>query len=589
MLVKPTTGPLLRLGLVLVLALAAPGTAAAAIYTVTNTNDSGPGSLRQALADADGFPGGTVAFSIGTGVKTIRPLSGGLGVAGTVIVDGTTQPGYAGTPLIQIDGSLLPAGYTCMGFGWSSVVRAVVINNCPNAGIYLQGDAKVVSSFIGTDPTGQFARPNGIGVIVQNSSYRPTVGGTSPGEGNLISGNNYGIWAQGLALIVGNRIGTNAAGTAAVPNFTGIFVYFSSATGTLIGGPFPGFGNLISGNNAYGIDISGVNDVTIQGNTIGPDALGQGSLPSQLAGVHISTGSRTIVGGGAGANVIAFNGTGVSIDGTSVRNPISRNAIFGNGLGIDLVGGVGPGVTPNDPCDADTGPNLLLNFPVLTQATQIGSQVRIDGTLNSEPDALYTLEFFTSPSCNASGNGEGKTYIGSMLVATDSSCNGTFSGLFMASLAPGSVVTATSTDVFSDTSEFSACAPVTAGPTPSFYTVQPCRVVDTRDVDGPYGGPALNDGADRTFLLAGQCGIPPTATAVSLNVAVTQPTAGPGFLTMRPGVSDLPQAATINYKSGQTRANNAIMPLGGPGSVTIYCQQGSGTAHVVVDVNGYFQ
>ena len=120
-------------------------------------------------------------------------------------------------------------------------------------------------------------------------------------------------------------------------------------------------------------------------------------------------------------------------------------------------------------------------------------------------------------------------------------------------------------------------------------TLAPCRVLDTRNANGPLGGPALVAGADRTFVFTGQCGIPAEATSVSVNVAVTQSTAGPGFLTLYPAGSALPLAATINYAAGQTRANNAAVALGAGGAITVHCGQGSGTAHVIVDVNGYVQ
>ena len=122
-----------------------------------------------------------------------------------------------------------------------------------------------------------------------------------------------------------------------------------------------------------------------------------------------------------------------------------------------------------------------------------------------------------------------------------------------------------------------------------YYTVTPCRVIDTRNANGPYGGPALAAGANRTFVFGNQCGIPPGAKGVSLNVAVTQPTTGPSFLTFYPVGAPLPSAATINYKSGQTRSNNVNTLLGANTDLIIHCGQGSGTVHVVVDVNGYYQ
>jgi hypothetical protein len=123
----------------------------------------------------------------------------------------------------------------------------------------------------------------------------------------------------------------------------------------------------------------------------------------------------------------------------------------------------------------------------------------------------------------------------------------------------------------------------------SFYTLTPCRLLDTRNAIGPYGGPALTAATDRTFVLASRCGIPVSAKAVSVNVVAVSPTAGPGFLTVYPGGATLPVSSTINYTTGQIRANNSIAPLGVLGDVTVHCGQGSGTTHVVIDVNGYFQ
>jgi len=103
------------------------------------------------------------------------------------------------------------------------------------------------------------------------------------------------------------------------------------------------------------------------------------------------------------------------------------------------------------------------------------------------------------------------------------------------------------------------------------------------------GGPALNAGADRVFAFAGQCGIPLAARSVAINIAVTQPTTGPGFLSFYPGGTSLPLVSMLNYSSGQTRANNAIVPLGAAGDMAVHCGQGSGTAQVIIDVSGYFQ
>jgi hypothetical protein len=125
-------------------------------------------------------------------------------------------------------------------------------------------------------------------------------------------------------------------------------------------------------------------------------------------------------------------------------------------------------------------------------------------------------------------------------------------------------------------------------PAASFHTVTPCRLVDTRDAPGLFGGPSLVSGAGRTFVLAGRCGIPPTATTLAANITVTNATA-PGFLTIHPADTARPLTSNLNYSVDQTRANSAQLKLGPDGDVIVYCGQASGTAHVIIDVTGYYQ
>ena len=121
----------------------------------------------------------------------------------------------------------------------------------------------------------------------------------------------------------------------------------------------------------------------------------------------------------------------------------------------------------------------------------------------------------------------------------------------------------------------------------SLYTVAPCRVVDTRNPPGGHGGPALAAGQDRTFNLSGHCALPAGIRAVTANVTVTQP-ATAGFLTLYPG-GPAPLASNVNYRAGQTRANNVVLPVGGSGEIVVRCGQASGTVQFILDVNGYLQ
>ena len=121
----------------------------------------------------------------------------------------------------------------------------------------------------------------------------------------------------------------------------------------------------------------------------------------------------------------------------------------------------------------------------------------------------------------------------------------------------------------------------------AYYTLDPCRIVDTRLPAGPLGGPALDAGGSRTFALAGSCGVPANASAVSLNVTATEPTAE-GFLQILATGGPAPTVSAINYAPGQTRASNGVFALSPGGEVDVRCGQASGTVELIIDVSGYF-
>ena len=175
--------------------------------------------------------------------------------------------------------------------------------------------------------------------------------------------------------------------------------------------------------------------------------------------------NNMIGGDGSAGNRIAFAQgvyTGVRIRNGSTNNAILGNAIFSNdALGIDL--GTA-GITANDGCDPDTGANMQQNFPVLAQAVS-GNGTGVRGTLNSKASQAFLLQFFANPACDSSGNGEGQVYLGQKSVATGSTCNANFVATFPGSVPVGYAITATATDSANNTSEFSACVPVTSVPT----------------------------------------------------------------------------------------------------------------------------
>ena len=255
-------------------ALLGTGAAPAATITVTTTADSGAGSLRQAILDSNGSAGvlDTIAFAIGSGVQAITPLSALPIVTDPVVIDGTTQPGYGGTPLIEIGGAgILVAGLEIAAGG--STVRALAIHGF-SVGIWLRngGGNTVEGSYIGTDPTGTQGPGNGKGIWITNASGN-TIGGATPAARNLISANgDIGILMDTapLTVVAGNFIGTDLTGTLDLGNHSvGVFLQNGSddaviggTAGTTPGGPCAGACNLISGNDGGGINICGASSGT---------------------------------------------------------------------------------------------------------------------------------------------------------------------------------------------------------------------------------------------------------------------------------------------------------------------------------------
>jgi hypothetical protein len=151
---------------------------------------------------------------------------------------------------------------------------------------------------------------------------------------------------------------------------------------------------------------------------------------------------------------------------------------------------------------------------------------------------------------------------------------------------PTPTPTRTPTPTPTRTSTPTPTPPATAGA--AFHTLTPCRIADTRNPIGPRGGPALDAGAVRDFPVAGICEVPFSARAVAVNLAVVNPTAA-GYLTTFSSGESLPLASTINFRTGMVRANNAVIPLGSRGQISVFCGMPSGTANFILDVTGYFE
>ncbi|MET0618762.1 MAG: S-layer homology domain-containing protein [Thermoanaerobaculia bacterium] len=513
--------------------------ASAATFTVTSTADSGPGSLRQAILDANANAGtDTIAFAIpGAGVHTISPVTALANITQPVTIDGYTQPGSAvntdpiahnAVLLIELEGSGSSAGSGLKFNAGSqgSTLRGLVLNRWSSANIELNSASNTVSGcFLGTDPTGLSAPTPLTGTGVYASGASNTIGGAALADRNLISGNqdgvegpvpgtqvlgnligvdvsgeealpnlngvhlssfgvdvaildnvissntNAGIIVSGGGVIQGNRVGLSASGTKALGN-GGDGVSISSEPSTL-GGPGPGEGNVISANGGIGVNLSFSSDVVVQGNFIGTDATGALPFGNGTGGIRCVSCTNSVIGGtNAGeGNIIAFNGAnGVSLHNVPVPagNVIRGNSIHSNGptailpsltpLAIDL-GLSGP--NPNDPGDADTGPNQLQNSPHVSSAAALlpsGSGTHVQGVLHSTPNTEYTLDFYSNPACAPRPRAflQARTYLGSGLATADGSGDAAFDIVVPGEIAPGEPVTATATDPAGNTSEVSA-------------------------------------------------------------------------------------------------------------------------------------
>ena len=326
----------------------------------------------------------------------------------------------------------------------------------------------IEANFIGTTAGGGSALGNGRAGIGISGAPGNTIG--VPGAGNVLSANlDAGIYlfTSGAAFnrIQGNYIGTDVTGMLALGNFfEGIYV--EAAPTNTLGGVTPGAGNLISANHTRGIWLTNASRNLVQGNLIGLAADGSTDLGNTYHGVECEAGANNnVIGGTGGAgNQIAFAQTvyaGVRIRDGATNDAILGNAIFSNGgLAIDLGA---YGVAANDVNDADIGANFLQNYPVLTQAVA-GGNVGVRGTLNSRPSKTFLLQFFAGPACDSSGNGEGQIYLGDYTVSTAASGNVSFVTTFAGAIPAGYAITATATDAANNTSEFSSCLTAAAAP-----------------------------------------------------------------------------------------------------------------------------
>ena len=467
-------------------------TAQATTFIVTNTNNSGAGSLAQAILDANANPGADIInFNIpGSGVQTISPASPLPTITDPVTIDGYTQPGAIPNSLalgtnavlqIELNGVSANSPQGLKISAGNSTIRGLVINRFNSYAMYIysNGGNVIAGNYFGTDATGMTIFPspnNGSGVFM--ASPNNTIGGSSPADRNVIAGHRNACCSAGVYVdsasakgnkVIGNYIGTNASGMAAL-GFMGNGIVLSGSSNTTIGGPTAAERNVISGS-FYGIDAYNASSNQIMGNLIGTLADGTGANGNNYGVSFGGTSKDNTLGGtdpGSG-NVIAWNNLGIIVGSNAVNNAILGNSIHDTPYypGIDLYSG-SYAVTPNDDNtgDADTGANNLQNFPVITSVVANGGTTTLAGTLDSAFNTTFRIELFSNKACHPSGFGEGENYLGFTTVTTDANGKGTFVFNVPTANAVGGFFTATATDPNGNTSEFSACTStgIVAGP-----------------------------------------------------------------------------------------------------------------------------
>ncbi|HTX01802.1 MAG TPA: NosD domain-containing protein [Acidimicrobiales bacterium] len=369
----------------------------------------------------------------------------------------------SGSPGVTIGGPVAAEGNVVSGNG----ANGIELDGPTTTG------AVIEHNLVGTNAAGNAADGNSdIGIELAGAA-NDTVGGA--GNGNVVSGNRVGIAVTLPSAtgdtVTGNFVGTDQSGQVPIGNSTvginlaGPSTLVGGTSGVAPGQPCTGACNVISGNGTAGVTIEGSGD-TVAGNAIGAAADGTTALPNDGDGVLVASATKATIGGtepDEGNLIVDNTGTGVAVTGSSAtRNAILSNSIYDNGnLGIEL--GTS-GVAYNDPTSFGSGPNDSAPFPVLDAADSGSQSATLSGVLDSFASTSFQVQLFVSPSCDASGFGEGEHLLGAVAATSDASGHATFSDTVPDSALPvggGGVITATATVASGadegDSSQFSRC------------------------------------------------------------------------------------------------------------------------------------
>jgi titin len=364
-------------------------------FDVVTSADAGAGSLRTALTEANLAPGSTIDFNIQKGPLTINVLSPLPVITAPVLIDGTSQPGFAGTPLVTISSQIRGAPSSGLVFAKGSdgsTIQGLAVTRFQIAGIEVDGASNVTiggdtrglgnnlygnlgegllisgagasgntaqGNIIGLDASAETALANGNGVVIDLGATGNFVGGTVAEARNVISGNLAdGVLISGAGTsgntVEGNAIGTDGTATKAIGNADGVAITLG-ATANTIGGVVAASKNVISGNTGDGVLLSGagVSGNLIEGDLIGLCNCTSGQSPlGNHAGVEINsaatantvggtiTGSRNVISSNTtdGVLIVGAGTEGNIIDGNFLGTATSGQTPLGNDTGVEISG-----------------------------------------------------------------------------------------------------------------------------------------------------------------------------------------------------------------------------------------------------------
>ena len=584
--------------------------------------------------DADGIAVGTsISLNGGTIRDTVHSLDAGLALIGVpsatgVLVDAvaptrtSTSPADGATG-VTVSQNLIISFSESIAKGTGNVVVRRTVDDSVVETIGVSAANVTVSANSATiDPSVTLAESTGYYVLIDAGAFKDVAGNGYGGISAKTTWDFVTVDTQppaGYTVSIDQPYVNNNNKTAMSFTFAGAEVgttYDYALTSTGGGTPVTGSGTItgatqqVSGVNTFSLNEgtltlsvtltdASANTGAAATDTVVKDTLMPSGYAVSIdqAGINLSnqaamsflvSGAET---GTSYAYSIASSGGGTPVTGSGTVASGSTASVSG----LDTTG-LGDGILTVSltMTDVPGNPGMPVTDTVIKDtAAPSGYTVSIDqASIDAANETAMSFTFAgaeagTTYSFSISSSGGWSPVTGSGSV---SSVGETVSGIDVSGLNRGTLtLSMTLTDAAGNTGVAATDAVFkNSAPPTSFYTLAPCRLVDTRNAAGPYGGPALAANGERVFTLVGQCGIPANVAALSVNVTATGATQQ-GWLLLYPAGETAPSASTVNYAAGRTRANNAFATLNGLGQLAVKCGQSAGTVHMVLDVNGYFQ